>query len=309
MGWQKKPQIPKSIQVDEKYSHQYVLPKLQDERMQAKLNLAVSIICVSITLLISWLVLHYGFHIFSRHWLWSMVGILLLGLFGVVAWFVGLRIAVKASEMRLQRYYDLYQNYLNDLEEVEEARAALMKAEQHLAGVEKSLDQLIANTGNRPAIVAGFAAISAVITETFQSRHHDLEDRAIKLDATDHAVYYHEQQVHQKEERRAREKEKQANYSADSHQEDQQHQEAQTMQEVQTMGDAMPDGDEELLHQEVDEEEEKMTSAEVPIIEADDLQVTDDQTQQLETTHTEQSEEEGEIHAKKEPDDQATSPS
>jgi hypothetical protein len=196
MGWRKKPQIPKSAQAQDKYSYQQVLPKLQDEKAAAKLRLVVGTICAATTLAFGWLILHYGFRIFERHWLLVILGVALLLILVTLGWLLGIKIALRAENVRLERYFILHQSYLEDLAEVEEARNALMKAEQDLAKVEQSLDQLIASTHNRPLLIAGFAAIGSALKGAKQL---EFKSNQSLTDLTDHAVHQHSQNVQHKE--------------------------------------------------------------------------------------------------------------
>ncbi|NIZ46381.1 hypothetical protein PVA44_06235 [Entomospira nematocerorum] len=208
--WQKKPTIPKSSTVQDRYKHGYVLPRLQDERAQQKLNISAGVIIAIFLGLFGWGLLYKVFHIFERGFFLFLLGVIFTLVFLVIGWFLGIRIAHQASQMRIDRYYDLYETYMKHIDNVEQARNALMRAEEDLAQTEKSLDNLIAQTHNRPAVLAGMAAITAVImkaipfskTRNVQKNHKKMSGSTpfSSVDLTDEAVYQHERQHGQEEE-------------------------------------------------------------------------------------------------------------
>ncbi|NIZ41188.1 hypothetical protein PVA45_06695 [Entomospira entomophila] len=209
--WQKKPSIPTSSTAQDRYKHVYVLPKLEDERAQQKLNFSVGIMIAISLGLFGWMLLRYTFHLFDKGFLLFILGVILVLVFIGIGWLFGLRIARKASQMRIDRYYDLYDKYTQHIQDVERTRNALMKAEENLAKTEKSLDSLIAQTHNRPALLAGMAAISAVIMESLpfhknrsmrKSHGGRTDENHIfsSVDLTDDAVYQHESQRRDQEE-------------------------------------------------------------------------------------------------------------
>lgn len=192
--------IPKLAEAQEKYAHRNVIPKLQDVRSQNRLNIMVGVIFSLVTGVLCVLLLHYVFGIFTGGWPNFFIGISLLIILLVVSWIMGVRIARIAGSMRINHYYYLYDNYLENLNQVQKAREALINAEKSLSKTEYNLDKLIANTYNRPLFVSGLAAIFAVIVHRFKdsrSEHSEIvlesdSSNEQNIDLTDHVVRYHE---------------------------------------------------------------------------------------------------------------------